>query len=137
MMMVVLKGFSLSSSDIMRYFLFLFVIFSCYNVEKNCDDFRTGTFEFSSIVNGEIKKSKFVRSETLEIEFYDNKIDSAAVKWVNNCEFILTKINPTSNQDKRPVKIQILSTNTKEYFFEYSLVNNPEKRFRGKAIKVK
>jgi len=121
----------------MRYFLFLFVIFSCYNVEKNCDDFRTGTFEFSSIVNGEIKKSKFVRSETLEIEFYDNKIDSAAVKWVNNCEFILTKINPTSNQDKRPVKIQILSTNTKEYFFEYSLVNNPEKRFRGKAIKVK
>lgn len=136
-MMVVLKGFSLSSSDIMRYFLFLFVIFSCYNVEKNCDDFRTGTFEFSSIVNGEIKKSKFVRSETLEIEFYDNKIDSAAVKWVNNCEFILTKINPTSNQDKRPVKIQILSTNTKEYFFEYSLVNNPEKRFRGKAIKVK
>ena len=136
-MMVVLKGFSLSSSDIMRYFLFLFVIFSCYKVEKNCDDFRTGTFEFSSIVNGEIKKSKFVRSETLEIEFYDNKIDSAAVKWVNNCEFILTKINPTSNQDKRPVKIQILSTNTKEYFFEYSLVNNPEKRFRGKAIKVK
>ena len=71
-----------------------------------------------------------------QIEIYENKIDSATVKWVNECEFILTKINPKSNQDKRPVKIEILSTQDKEYFFEYSLVNNPEKRFRGKAIKV-
>ncbi len=137
MMMEVLKDFFLKQSDIVIYFLFLFTFFSCYKIEKNCNDFKTGTFEFSSIVNGEIKKSRFIRSEALEIELYNNKIDSATVKWVNNCEFILTKINPTSNQDKRPVKIEILSTSAKEYFFEYSLVSNPGKRFRGRATKVK
>ena len=120
----------------MRYLIFLLLFLSCYDVEKECNSFRLGTFEFSTIVNGEIKTSRFVRSKSLEIEFYENKIDSATVKWVNDCEFILTKINPKSNQDKRPVKIEILSTQDKEYFFEYSLVNNPEKRFRGKAIKL-
>ncbi|MBR99505.1 MAG: hypothetical protein CMC57_06015, partial [Flavobacteriaceae bacterium] len=89
-----------------------------------------------TIINGEIKTSRFERSKSLEIEFYENKIDSATVKWVNDCEFILTKINPKSNQDKRPVKIEILSTEGKEYFFEYSLVSNPANRFRGRAIKI-
>ena len=74
----------------MRYLIFLLLFLSCYDVEKDCDSFRLGSFEFSTIVNGEIKTSRFVRSKSLEIEFYENKIDSATVKWVNDCEFILT-----------------------------------------------
>jgi len=120
----------------MRYLIFLLPVLSCYDVEKDCNAFQLGTFEFSTIINGEIKTSRFIRSKSLEIEFYENNIDSASVKWVSDCEFILTKINPKSNQDKRPVKIEILSTEGKEYFFEYSLVNNPKKRFRGRAIKI-
>lgn len=120
----------------MRYFIFLFIFFSCYELEKKCNDFHTGVFEFSSIVNGEIKTSKFIRTSNLEVEVYNGKVDSASIRWVNDCEFILTKLDPTSNQDKRPVRIEILSTKKAEYFFEYSLVNDPEKRFRGKAKKI-
>ena len=120
----------------MRYLIFLLPLLSCYDVEKDCNAFKLGTFEFSTIINGEIKTSRFIRSKSLEVEFYENKVDSASVKWVSNCEFILTKINPKSNQDKRPVKIEILSTEGKEYFFEYSLVSNPANRFRGRAIKI-
>ena len=134
--MAVLKDFSLNPEHYMRYLIFLLPVLSCYDVEKDCNAFQLGTFEFSTIINGEIKTSRFIRSKSLEIEFYENNIDSASVKWVNNCEFILTKINPKSNQDKRPVKIEILSTEGKEYFFEYSLVNNPKKRFRGRAAKI-
>ena len=107
----------------MRYLIFLLLFLSCYDVKKDCNSFRLGTFEFSTIVNGEIKTSRFVRSKSLEIEFYENKIDSATVKWVNECEFILTKINPKSNQDKRPVIVEILSTQDKEYFFENEAVS--------------
>ena len=136
-MTVVLRDFFLKLRFyIMRYIIFLLPLLSCYSVEKDCDSFKLGNFEFTTIVNGEIKTSRFERSKSLEIEFYENKIDSATVKWVNDCEFILTKINPKSNQDKRPVKIEILSTEGKEYFFEYSLVSNPAKRFRGRAIKI-
>ena len=121
----------------MKKILILAVLFtSCYNVERNCIDFKTGEFEFSSIIDDSLVTSQFTRTDKFEIELFNGIEDSSSIKWVNDCEFILTKINPKSNQDKRPVKIEILSTEGKEYFFEYSLVSNPAKRFRGRAIKI-
>ena len=121
----------------MRYLIFLLFFLSCYDVEKNCNSFRLGTFEFSTIVNGEIKTSRFVRSKSLEIESYENKIDSATVKWVNECECVLTKLNPVSNQEKRPIQIKIISTEKDSYVFEYSLVGDLKNIRRGKIIKIK
>ena len=86
------------------------MIYSCYSVERDCKNFHIGLFEFSTLINGEIKTSYFSRTEDLEIETYEGKIDSARIRWVNDCECILTKLNPKSNQDKRPVQIKILST---------------------------
>ncbi|MEC8397157.1 MAG: hypothetical protein VXZ21_02360 [Bacteroidota bacterium] len=73
----------------------------------------------------------------MEIEKYEGKIDSASIRWVNDCECILTKINPKSNQDKRPVQIKILSTQGNSYTFEYSLVGKSENKQRGTIKKIK
>ena len=73
----------------------------------------------------------------MEIENYEGKIDSARIRWVNDCECILTKLNPKSNQDKRPVQIKILSTQGNSYTFEYSLVGKSEKKQRGTIKKIK
>lgn len=88
------------------------------------------------MINGEIKSSFFTRTDDLEIETYEGKIDSASIRWVNDCQCILTKINPSSNQDKRPVQIKILSTEGNDYTFEYSLVGKTENIQRGTIKKI-
>ena len=122
------------------FFLLIFLslcICSCYKVERNCLDFHTGEFEFSTIVNGTMKTSYFIRTEKLEIETYEENVDSASIRWVNDCECILTKLNPVSNQDKRPVQIKILSTKSDTYTFEYSIVGKADNKKRGTIKKVK
>jgi hypothetical protein len=89
------------------------------------------------MINGDIKTSYFTRTGDLEIETYQGKIDSARIRWVNDCECILTKLNPRSNQDKRPVQIKILSTKGNAYKFEYSLVGKSDNKHRGAIKKVK
>ena len=115
----------------------LLLLFSCYSVERDCRKFHTGSFEFSTLINGEIKTSYFNRTKDLEIEKYDGKIDSALIRWVNDCECILTKLNPKSNQDKRPVQIKILSTEGNSYTFEYSLVGQSDNKQRGTIKKTR
>ena len=111
-------------------------LISCYNVERDCINFHTGEFEFSTIVNGTLKTSYFSRTEKLEIETYEGKIDSASIRWVNDCECILTKLNPVTNQDKRPVQIKILSTTADTYVFEYSMVGKADNKQRGTIKKI-
>ena len=135
-----MENFNVLRQRLKFYFLLIFVslyICSCYKVERNCLNFHTGEFEFSTIVNGTMKTSYFIRTEKLEIETYEENIDSASIKWVNDCECILTKLNPVSNQDKRPVQIKILSTKSDSYTFEYSIVGKADNKKRGTIKKVK
>jgi hypothetical protein len=109
---------------------------SCYTVERDCIPFHQGTFEFSQIINGSMKTSTFTRDSLYEIERFEGKIDTASIRWVNDCECILTKINPTSNQDKRPIQIKIISTQDNSYTFEYSLVGDSKNTQRGTIQKI-
>ena len=113
------------------------LFYSCYSVNRECENFHTGSFEFRTLIKGEIKTSYFSRTENLEIETYGKKVDSARIRWINDCECILTKINPKSNQDKRPVQIKILSTKGNSYTFEYSLVGKSDNKQRGTIKKIK
>ena len=109
---------------------------SCYSVERNCLDFKTGVFEFSTSINDSLVTSTFTRTNEFEIEMYNGIEDSSSISWVNNCEFLLTKINPRTNQEKRPIRIKILRTYGDQYDFEYSQVNNPQKISRGSVKRV-
>ena len=113
-----------------------FLFISCYNVERDCIEFRTGSFEFSTSINDSIVKSTFIRTDNYEIEQFKGLKDSSTIRWVNECEFILTKINPKTNQEKRPIRIKILRTYGNSYDFEYSQVNNPQKINRGTVNKI-
>ena len=132
-----LKGFSPKSKFLYLIFLGSLLFFSCYSVERNCMKFHSGSFEFTKLINGEIKTSYFTRTDDLEIENYEGKIDSARISWVNECECILIKLKPKSNQDKRPVHIKILSTEGNSYTFEYSLVGQSDNKQRGNIKKIR
>jgi len=108
----------------------------CYNVERNCNDFHTGTFQFQQIIGDQLQTSTFLRTESLEIEYFNTKVDSASIRWINDCECVLTKLNPKSNQDKRPISIKIISTKENEYVFEYALVGNQKNKQRGTIVKL-
>jgi hypothetical protein len=114
----------------------LIAYISCYTVERDCIPFHNGVFKFSQIINGEIKTSIFSRDSLYEIESYEGKIDTATIRWVNDCECILTKLNPNSNQEKRPIQIKIISTQENAYNFEYSLVGDNKNSKRGTIQKI-
>ncbi|MGB0366075.1 MAG: hypothetical protein ACPGC8_00370 [Flavobacteriaceae bacterium] len=116
--------------------LFSLFLLSCYTVERNCQDFHTGTFQFQQIIGDQLQTSRFLRTASLEVEYFNSQIDSASIRWINPCECVLTKLNPTSNQDKRPIAIKIISTSQKEYVFEYSLVGDQKNKQRGTIQKI-
>lgn len=121
--------------------LSLSLLTGCYDVERNCQDFKTGEFEFDYTIDGLTKTGRFVRTETLSISYYENKIDSSSVRWINDCEFILKTINPKSIAEKDALHMKILSTNgTSSYNFEYKLAvkkpNKPERIEKGIAYKI-
>ncbi len=119
-------------------FICMLLFISCYTLERNCKPFQQGEFQFTQIVNGTIKTSYFSRDSLYEIERYEGKVDTATIRWVNDCECILTKLNPTSNQDKRPIQIRILSTQGNDsYTFEYALVGDRKNKQKGTIERIK
>ena len=98
-----------------------FCLSGCYQVERNCSDFKTGTFEFSYIVDGEEKTGTFVRTDDYNIDYFDNKIDSASVRWINDCEFIQKTLKPKSKAEEKAIHFKIISTTEDTYTFEYQL----------------
>ena len=119
-----------------KILILAFLFTSCYNVERNCVDFKTGVFEFSTEVNDSLVTSTFTRTNEFEIELFNGIKDSSNIKWVNNCEFLLTKLNPRTNQERRPVRIKILRTYGDKYDFEFSQVNDPQKISRGTVKRI-
>jgi hypothetical protein len=111
------------------------LLVSCYNVEKNCADFKTGKFEFEQEINEKKQTSTFERTKTLQIETYNGKTDTATVRWVNDCEFVLEKLHPKNRQEKKAISMKIISTKDKTYIFEYSFVGDPNKQ-RGTVTKL-
>lgn len=117
------------------FFLFIFILMSCNNHERNCSDFKTGKFEFVQVVNGKKEVSIFIRTDKIQIETYKKKTDTATVRWVNDCEFILQKLHPKNRNEQRAISIKILFTEKNSYTFEYSFVGSNEKQ-RGKVTKL-
>ncbi len=124
------------------FILFVVLLFtSCYQVERNCADFKTGEFEFKYIIDGVEQTGRFIRTDTLNIDFYEGKVDSSSVRWINDCEFILKKLNPKTNSEKDAIHMKILSTDgSSSYTFEYKLAvkkpNRPLRVEKGVAYKT-
>ncbi len=112
-----------------------FILISCYQPERHCADFKTGTFEFESYLNGELVKTRFTRNDTMEIDYFRGKADTSSVRWINNCEYLVTNKNPKNRAEEKPIHMKILTTKGNTYTFEYGLVGETKKQ-RGTAVKV-
>lgn len=115
--------------------LLALLLVSCYDQERKCTDFKIGKFEFSQEIDGKKQTSIFTRTENLQIETFNGKTDTATVRWVNDCEFILEKLHPKTMQEKKAISMKILYTKDNSYTFEYSFVGDAKKQ-RGIVTKL-
>ena len=74
---------------------------SCYKAEHNCKDFKTGKFKFEHEVDGVKQITLFERNDSIEIETFNGKTDTASVRWVNDCEYVLKKLHPKNMAEEK------------------------------------
>jgi len=108
---------------------------SCYNTEHNCKDFKTGKFQFDYTVDGIKKTTLFERNDSIEIETYEGKTDTASIRWVSDCEYVLQKIHPKNRAEEKAISMKILSTSKNSYIFEFGIVGSNQKQ-KGTVIKL-
>ena len=113
----------------------LLLFFSCYNQERNCKDFKTGEFSFTQTIDSVTQTSTFVRTKDLQIETFNGKTDTATIRWINDCEYVLQKLHPKNRQEKKAIGMKILTTKGKTYSFEYSYVGESKKQ-KGQVTKI-
>ena len=117
------------------FFLIITLLISCQDgPERNCLDFKTGTYTFTSIVDGDSLTTTFIRKGSIEIDYFQKQIDTSSVRWINDCEYILKQINPKNKQEEKPIHIKILTTTNSSYTFEFNTVGD-SKKLRGTAYK--
>jgi hypothetical protein len=121
----------------MKYLYLLLVLsfFSCYNTSRNCKDYKTGEFRSEVVIDGSLFKSKFNRSESLQIEVYNNKTDSSQLRWINDCEVVFKTIHPKNMAERKDIHLKILTTTDTSYTYEYSYVGEIKKQ-KGIAYRV-
>lgn len=117
------------------YFLCFLCFSSCYQIERNCQDFKTGTFQSTISIDGTTYTSEFTRTEKLQIERFNTKTDSASVRWINDCEMIFKTINPKNRAEQKDVHLKILTTTKDTYRFEYGYMGSSIKQ-KGEAKRI-
>lgn len=120
---------------IISVFFFSLLASSCYTPERNCEKFHKGTFEYSEIIGDKVETTKFIRNDSVEIDYFRGKADTSSIRWVNNCECILKNLNPKNRAEEKPLSVKILTTNKNNYTFEYGLVGSAKKQ-QGNATKI-
>lgn len=108
---------------------------SCYNVEHDYKKFKTGKFKFENKVNGVDKVTFFERNDSIEIETFEGKTDTSKIRWVNDGEYILQKLNPKNSLEKKAINMKILTTSKNSYTFEFGIVGSNDKQ-RGTVFKL-
>jgi hypothetical protein len=117
------------------FFLPFLLLQSCYHVEHNCKDFKTGKFQFEFDVDGVKKTTVFERNDSIEIETFEGKTDTSSIRWVSDCEYILQKIHPKNMEEQKAINMKILTTSKKSYTFEFGIVGSTQKQ-KGTVIKI-
>ena len=117
--------------------LLLILFISCDYPDRDCKDYHTGNFYTETTENNKTYKTTFSRKHNgIQIEEYEGKIDSSRVRWVNDCEMVLTPINPKKLTDKKNILIKILTTTDSSYTYEYSFLGFSQK-LKAEAVRIK
>ena len=111
------------------------VLSSCYQPQRDCKTFKDGEFSFTTTINEKEVTTTFMRKGDLEIDYFNGKVDSSSVRWINDCEYIVKKLHPRNKAEEKSVHMKILTTSDNSYTFEYNIVGDNNKS-KGIVIKT-
>ena len=111
------------------------VLSSCYQPQRDCKVFKDGEFSFTTTIDEKEVTTTFIRKGGLEIDYFNGKIDSSSVRWINDCEYVVKKLHPRNKAEEKSVHMKILATTDNSYTFEYNIVGDSNKS-NGIAIKT-
>lgn len=117
------------------FLLPILMLMSCYDVQRNCKDFKTGKFKFEFEIDGVKKTTIFERKDSIEIETFEGKTDTSSIRWVSDCEYVLQKIHPKNRDEKKAINMKILTTSKNSYTFEFGIVGSSHKQ-KGTVSKL-
>jgi hypothetical protein len=116
------------------FLFFLFILFSCVESKKlDVKSFKTGTFK--TLLDANDDTSIAVRNDSIQIENYNSKIDTFAINWVNNFEYVLKKVNPKTVLDNTPFHVKITGIKENSYTFT-AYYKGSNFRQTGTVIKI-
>lgn len=71
----------------------------------------------------------------MEIDYFNGVADTSSVRWINDCEYIVKKLNPKTRLEEQSIHMKILTTTENSYTFEYSIVGKSQTS-KGLATKL-
>jgi uncharacterized protein YdhG (YjbR/CyaY superfamily) len=121
----------------MKYFSLIFFIILLSACEKGTlltpKQIKIG--HFKTTINNTDYTSEAFRDEHFQIEIFENKKDTFAIKWKNNFEYSLLKLHPKNNLDSTEFIIKITGIHKNYYTFRAHFKGSEYKQ-EGKAIKL-
>ncbi|WP_124980631.1 DNA topoisomerase IV [Nonlabens xiamenensis] len=112
----------------------IFFLTGCYENRPNCSAFHEGTFIWEQESGGKLLTTEFTRKGDLQIERFENQVDSAKIEWINDCEWRVIPIDPKTNAESRAYLFRILNTTEDSYTFEFNQ-SGRDQVYTGTAIK--
>ena len=115
--------------------LLLLALFSCKDKKADpnpdifklgttpdADRFKSGTFEIAAGKGYE--KTIVIRRDSIQIEKYEDRIDTLSIFWKNNFNYTLKMLHPKTAIDEDPIHIKITSIKDDSYEFEAVIGNS-------------
>jgi len=109
------------------------LVIGCKEAPLSPDRFKTGTFE---IPEGKgYSRTVITRIDSLQVEQYEERIDSFAILWKNNFNYSLKMTNPTSALDEEIIYVKITNIERKSYDFE-AVIGHSNYTQKGTITKI-
>jgi hypothetical protein len=109
------------------------LVISCKDEPLKADRFKSGTFEIPAGKGYE--KTIIIRKDSLQIEIYEDRIDTLSISWKNNFNYTLKMIHPKTAIDEDPIHIKITNIEKNSYEFE-AVIGHSNFIQKGELIKI-
>jgi hypothetical protein len=89
---------------------------ACKSEPVDADRFKLGTFEIPAGKGYE--KTIIIRQDSIQIEKYEDRIDTLSINWKNNFNYTLQMLHPKTAIDEDPINVKITNLKDASYDFE-------------------
>ncbi len=113
--------------------LCILLSWSCGQERMNINSLKYGTFK--TVLDDSELSSTAVRNDSVQIETFDNKMDTFKIFWKNDFEYMLTKTHPKTLLDSTPFYVKIIEVKQNSYSFVANYKGSNFKQ-KGTAIRV-